>query len=57
MFVVYWLDACHGCDARSQFQSFRAEALSEAPQFAESLCRRQAQGEDIGFVTLYSENP
>jgi hypothetical protein len=57
MFIVYWLSACNGPDAQAQFQRFGADALSEALQFAERMRKRQAAGDDVGFVTLCSENP
>jgi hypothetical protein len=52
MFVVYWL-----ADAQARFERFDADALTDALRFAETLRTRQASGEDIGFVTLCSENP
>ncbi|KND61860.1 hypothetical protein BVER_05918c [Candidatus Burkholderia verschuerenii] len=57
MFVVYWLAPCNGDASEAHFQRFDADALADALQFAESLRKRQALGEDIGFVTLCSENP
>jgi hypothetical protein len=52
MFVVYWLAEHH-----ARFERFDANALADALRFVESLRKRQADGEDIGFVTLCSENP
>jgi hypothetical protein len=57
MFVVYWLAACHDDASEAHAERFDGDALADALQFAESLRKRQAQGEDIGFVTLCSENP
>ncbi len=57
MFVVYWLDANLDSEDAARFRRFDADALADALRFAEDLRRRQADGEDIGFVTLCSENP
>jgi hypothetical protein len=53
MFVVYWLAKQH----EACFERFDADALADALSFAEGLRKRQANGDDIGFVTLCSENP
>ncbi|WP_277189107.1 hypothetical protein [Caballeronia sp. BR00000012568055] len=53
MFVVYWLEA----QRNARFERFEADALAQALSFAEALRKRQADGEDIGFITLCSENP
>ncbi|KMQ80909.1 hypothetical protein BPMI_04111 [Candidatus Burkholderia pumila] len=52
MFVVYWL-----ADVHAHYQRFDANALSDALRSVESLRKRQADSEDVGFVTLCSENP
>jgi hypothetical protein len=53
MFVVYWLEE----QRNARFERFEADALARALSFAEALRKRQADGEDIGFITLCSENP
>jgi hypothetical protein len=53
MFVVYWLEE----QRNARFERFEADALAHALSFAEALRKRQADGENIGFVTLCSENP
>jgi hypothetical protein len=53
MFVVYWLEE----QRNARFERFEADALAQALNFAEQLRKRQADGEDIGFITLCSENP
>jgi hypothetical protein len=57
MFVVYWLAEGSGAETQARFERFGADALAQALAFAEALRKRQADGEDIGFVTLCSENP
>jgi hypothetical protein len=53
MFVVYWLEK----QRNARFERFEADALARALSFAEGLRKRQADGDDIGFITLCSENP
>ncbi|BAN28131.1 hypothetical protein [Caballeronia insecticola] len=57
MFVVYWLGGNPDAEAAAHFRKFDAASLAEALRFAEELRKRQAEGEDIGFITLCSENP
>jgi hypothetical protein len=57
MYVVYWLEAGLENESRACFERFDADALGAALSFAESLRKRQASGEAIGFVSLCSENP
>ncbi|SAK52408.1 hypothetical protein AWB77_01403 [Caballeronia fortuita] len=57
MFVVYWLGGNPDIDGTARFRLFDANALADALRFTEDLRRRQADGEDIGFITLCSENP
>ncbi len=57
MFAVYWLDADPQAGDQAHFRRFDADALADALRFAESLRKRQADGEAIAFVTLCSENP
>jgi hypothetical protein len=56
MFVVYWLEA-NASDGLARFERFDATALAEALRFAETLRKRQGDGDDVAFVTLCSENP
>ena len=57
MFVVYWLGGSPDAEGAAQYRKFDATALAEALRFAEDLRKRQAEGEDLRFVTLCSENP
>jgi hypothetical protein len=57
MFVVYWLAANPDPEGAAHYRKFDATALADALRFAEDLRKRGAEGEDIGFVTLCSENP
>ncbi|MFM0326797.1 hypothetical protein [Caballeronia glebae] len=57
MFVVYWLGGNPNAEGAACYKRFDENALAEALRFAEDLRRRQSDGEDIGFVTLCSENP
>ncbi|GAB7525129.1 hypothetical protein [Paraburkholderia sp. 2C] len=68
MFVVYWLEGLEGLDALdaldgdarhgpAHFERFGDSGLTQALAFAEALRKRQAMGEDVGFVSLCSENP
>ncbi|GAB5095840.1 hypothetical protein [Caballeronia sp. HLA56] len=58
MFVVYWLSGTlNEATPHAEHRRFDPTALADALQYAEALRRRQAQGEDIAFVTLCSENP
>lgn len=57
MFVVYWLGGNPDPEGTAHYRKFDTTALAEALRFAEDLRKRQAEGEDIGFVTLCSENP
>jgi hypothetical protein len=47
-------DAQHGA---ARFARFGDSELTQALAFAEALRKRQASGEDVGFVSLCSENP
>jgi hypothetical protein len=47
-------DAPHGA---ARFERFGDRELTQALAFAEALRKRQALGEDLGFVSLCSENP
>lgn len=57
MFVVYWLGGNPDIEGAAHYKKFDATSLAEALRFAEALRKRQADGDDIGFVTLCSENP
>ena len=57
MFVVYWLGDNPDAEGAARYKRFDANALADALRFAEDLRRRQAAGENIGFVTLCSEIP
>lgn len=57
MFVVYWLGDNPDAEGAARYKRFDANALADALRCAEDLRRRQAAGENIGFVTLCSENP
>ncbi|CAL8478820.1 hypothetical protein [Caballeronia sp. S22] len=57
MFVVYWLGGNPDIEGAARFRRFDENALADALRFAEALRKRQADGDDIGFVTLCSENP
>ena len=49
-----------GADAQrsaARFERFGDNDLTQALAFAEALRKRQAIGEDLGFVSLCSENP
>jgi hypothetical protein len=62
------LEEREGADARTaldgnaqrgaaRFERFGDSDLTQALAFAEALRKRQAIGEDLGFVSLCSENP
>jgi hypothetical protein len=57
MFVVYWLDGNPDAEGSAQFRRFDPASLAEALRFAETLRKRQADGDDLSFITLCSENP
>jgi hypothetical protein len=52
MYNVFWIDG-----ALPQAREFNDAQLSDALGFAETLRRRQRAGENVGFVTIASENP
>jgi hypothetical protein len=54
--MVYWSESIDDAVVPHS-ASFGAGAMSEALSFAETLRRRQSQGESVCFVTLCSENP
>jgi hypothetical protein len=57
MFVVYWLEGPFDTNGYARFERFEADALAQALAFAESLRKRRADGDEVRFVTLCSENP
>jgi len=57
MFVVYWLEAGQSSTSTAHFERFADDQMTQALAFTETLRRKQAAGEDVGFVTLCSENP
>jgi len=52
MYQVYWTE-----DGHPRAQAFERHALADALAHAESLRRRQHDGEPVRFVTIASEDP
>lgn len=56
MIIVFWMEYPGGA-GEARAQSFGADALAQALQFAESLRARRRAGEAISHVTIQSELP
>ncbi|HEY8606001.1 MAG TPA: hypothetical protein VIM12_02655 [Noviherbaspirillum sp.] len=56
MFMVYWTVADGNAD-HAQARCFPSDEMGAALKFMETLRGRQRDGDDIGFITMCSENP